>query len=72
MDLVENEQKEVDILKELLPETPTKADVMVYLGYWFPDGIEQKEMGKVIKEVKEKFVGVDGKMVADSVKEFIR
>lgn len=72
MDLVESEQKEVDILKELLPEAPTKADVMVYLGYWFPDGIEQKEMGKVIKEVKEKFVGVDGKMVADSVKEFIR
>ena len=71
MDLVESEQKEVDILKELLPETPTKADVMVYLGSWYADGIEQKEMGKVIKEVKEKFIGVDGKMVAESVKEFI-
>ena len=70
-DLVESEQKEVDIIKELLPEAPTKADVMVYLGYWYPDGIEQKEMGKVIKEVKEKFIGVDGKMVAESVKEFI-
>jgi uncharacterized protein YqeY len=72
MDLVESEQKEVNILKELLPQAPTKDDVMVYLGSWYPEGIEQKEMGKVIKEVKEKFIGVDGKMVADSVKEFIR
>ena len=72
MDLVESEQKEVDILKELLPQAPTKADIMAYLGSWYTDGIKQKEMGKVIKEVKEKFVGADGKMVADSVKEFIR
>ena len=72
MDLVESEQKEVNILKELLPETPTKDDIMAYLNMQYQDGIEQKEMGKIIKEVKEKFVGADGKMVADSVKEFIR
>lgn len=72
MDLVESEQKEVDILKELLPQTPTKDDIMIYLDYWYKDGISQKDMGKVIKEIKEKFIGADGKMVADIVKSNIK
>jgi hypothetical protein len=57
------------VIKELLPEVPTKEDVINYVNYWYPDGIEKKAMGATIKELKEKFVGVDGKMVADVVKE---
>lgn len=71
-DLIVAEMLEIKVIQELLPQAPTKDDVMAYLSYWYPDGIEQKEMGKVVKEVKEKFIGADGKMVADSVKEFIR
>ena len=68
-DLIVAELAEINVIKELLPEVPTKEDVVNYVNYWYKDGIEKKEMGKVIKELKEKFVGVDGKMIADIVKE---
>jgi uncharacterized protein YqeY len=68
-DLIVAELAEINVIKELLPEVPTKEDVVNYVNYWYPDGIEKKAMGATIKELKEKFVGVDGKMVADVVKE---
>ena len=68
MDLVENEQKEIDIINELLPATPTKEDIVDYLTTNYPNGVEKKSMGVVIKEVKENLVGADGKMVAELVK----
>ena len=68
MDLVENEQKEIDIINELLPATPTQEDIENYLNTNYPDGIEKKAMGLVIKTVKEALIGVDGKMLADIVK----
>lgn len=68
-DLIVAELAEINIIKELLPEVPTKEDVVNYVNYWYKDGIEKKQMGIVIKELKEKFVGVDGKMLADIVKE---
>lgn len=68
MDLVENEQKEIDIINELLPAVPTEDDVKNYLATNYPNGVEKKSMGIVIKAIKEALVGVDGKMVADIVK----
>ena len=71
-DLVNANNIEINIIEELLPQAPTKDDIMDYLDYWYANGIEQKDMGKVIKEVKEKFVGADGKMTAELVKLFIK
>ena len=68
MDLVENEQNEIDIIKELLPAIPTQEDIENFLNEKYPNGVEKKSMGMVIKDVKENLVGVDGKMVADIVK----
>jgi uncharacterized protein YqeY len=68
MDLVENEQKEIYIINELLPAVPTEDDINNYLTTNYPNGVEKKSMGLVIKEVKEKLIGVDGKMLADIVK----
>ena len=68
-DLIVAELAEINVIKELLPEVPTREDVINYVEYWYSNGIDKKEMGKVIKELKEKFVGVDGKMIADVVKE---
>ena len=68
MDLVENEQNEIDIIKELLPAIPTQEDIENFLNKKYPNGVEKKSMGMVIKDVKENLVGVDGKMVADIVK----
>lgn len=68
-DLIVAELAEMKVIQELLPEIPTKADVVNYVNYWYPNGIEKKAMGTTIKELKEKFVVVDGKMIADIVKE---
>lgn len=70
-DLVDSEKVELTIIQELLPPIPTEDDIQKYLNNNYPNGIEQKQMGIVIKEVKEKLIGADGKMVSDLVKNII-
>lgn len=68
-DLADSEQIEINIIKEFLPAIPTKNDIENYINTNYPDKIEKKMMGVVVKEIKEKLVGADGKLVADVVKE---
>ena len=68
MDLVENEKNEIDIINELLPAVPTQEDIENYLNTNYPNGVEKKSMGLVIKAIKEALAGADGKMVSDLVK----
>lgn len=68
-DLLEDELSELEVLLTLLPEIPSEEDMIKYLDDYYPNGIEKKAMGLVIKELKAKFMGVDGKMIADIVKE---
>lgn len=68
-DLLEDELSELEVLLTLLPEIPSEEDIIKYLNDSYPNGIEKKAMGLVIKELKAKFMGVDGKMIADIVKE---
>ena len=67
-DLADAEYAQMRVLQKLLPQLPTKDDVEEYLAKNFPVGIEKKEMGIVIKAIKEALIGVDGKLVADCVK----
>lgn len=67
-DLANDELAQADVLQELLPVLPTEDDVREYLYEYYPNGIEKRSMGIVIKEIKEALIGVDGKLVADCVK----
>lgn len=67
-ELAEAEQAEIDVIIELLPAIPTQEDIEAYIVNQYPNGIEKKLMGVVIKEIKENYIGADGKMVADIVK----
>lgn len=67
-DLAEEELKQMNVLQALLPKLPTEDDVKEWLSTNYPNGIEKKEMGLVIKKIKEDLIGADGKMVADIVK----
>lgn len=71
-DLADAEYAQAKVLQELLPALPTKEDIENYLNENYPDGIEKKMMGTVIKEIKENLLGVDGKTVADCVKNIIK
>lgn len=70
-ELADAEWAQVHVLEDLLPALPTKEDVVAYLNEHYPNGIEKKQMGLVIKEIKEALIGVDGKMVADYVKNIL-
>ena len=67
-ELADAELAQVAIINELLPKIASQEDVENYLNEKYPNGIEKKSMGVVIREVKSEFVGVDGVMVANIVK----
>ena len=67
-DLANDELAQADVLQELLPVLPTEDDIREYLNEHYASGIEKRSMGIVIKEIKEALVGVDGKLVAECVK----
>lgn len=58
-------------LKELLPPEISKEDIQKVIYGLYPNGFIQKEMGKVIKSVKEIYPTADGKLIAETVKENI-
>ena len=58
-EILENDWKEIKHLNEIGP------DVIEYARY-------VKDMGKLIKIVKAKFENVNGKLVADTVKEYLK
>ena len=67
-ELADAELAQVAVINELLPKIASQEDVENYLNEKYPNGIEKKSMGIVIREVKSEFVGVDGAMVANIVK----
>lgn len=67
-ELADAELAQVAIINELLPKIASQEDVENYLNEKYPNGIEKKSMGVVIREVKSEFVGVDGAMAANIVK----
>ena len=71
-DLADLENIELMYLKELIPEEPTKEDILDWLEDPSYTSIERKEMGKVIKEIKASLPAADGKMVSEIVKTLIK
>ena len=71
-DLANEELSQADVLSKLLPKLPTQEDVQKYLQENYPDGIEKKNAGNVIKEIKNIRVGADGKMVSTEVFKIVK
>ena len=71
-DLANDELAQAEVLQALLPTLPTKDDIKKYLNEHYSDGVEKKQMGLVIKEVKEALVGADGKLVSECVKNILK
>lgn len=70
-DLADNEYAQAKVLDSLLPELPTKEDIEDYLKEYYSNGIEKKQMGMVIKEVKDALLGADGKLISECVKNIL-
>ena len=64
---------EIQIIREaLLPAAPKDEEIEAFIVASYPDGIEQKQMGNVIKEVKAKWNAADGKTVSELVRKHIK
>ena len=71
-DLVEQEQKQLAIVETFLPKPLSQADLTALIEKTIEEtkASGPKDMGVVVKTVREKAAGqVDGKMLADQVKE---
>ena len=71
-DLADAELAQAAVLEKLLPALPTEDDINDYLNKNYPNGIEKKQMGIVIKEIKNVLLGTDGKTVSECVKKILK
>lgn len=84
-DLVADYTSELEVLKKLLPEPVNESQIYHFIGEyclgnnfveWAGDDITKvqipkKEMGKVIKAIKDKYPQADGKLISSIVKEHV-
>jgi len=70
-DLADMYREQMKYLKELLPPEISKEKIQEAVTSAYPDGFSQKEMGKVIKEVKSIYPTADGKLISEVVKKYI-
>ena len=71
-DLIDSTNAEIVVLEKLLPAIPTSDDIENYITKHYPNGIEKKQMGVVIKEIKSVLIGADGNTVATIVKNHLK
>ena len=83
-DLVLEYRDELEVLKKLLPEPVDISEIYSELLYWsekshfindeiaYEIEIPKKEMGNAIKYLKSKFPTVDGKIISELIKSFVK
>lgn len=70
-DLAESAMKESEYLEEFLPKEATLEEIKTAVEQNIEPEMTMKDMGRLIKLVKSMFDNVDGKLVADTVKEYL-
>ena len=70
-DLADMYKEQIKYLEQLLPPEISEDRIQEAVVTAYPNGYTQKEMGKVIKEIKAIYPTADGKVIAKVVKEHI-
>lgn len=70
-DLADMYREQMKYLKELLPPEISRDMIQEAVMSAYPNGYTQKEMGKVIKEIKDIYPTADGKVISEVVKKHI-
>ena len=70
-DLADMYREQRDILRVFLPPEISKERIQEAVVTAYPNGYTQKEMGKVIKQIKEIYPTADGKLISEVVKKHI-
>lgn len=70
-DLADMYREQMKYLKELLPPEISRDKIQEAVVTAYPNGYTQKEMGKIIKEIKNIYPTADGKLISEIVKKHI-
>lgn len=70
-DLADMYREQLVCYKVLLPEEISEDKIQEAVMTSYPNGFTQKEMGKVIKEIKAIYPTADGKLISEVVKKHI-
>jgi uncharacterized protein YqeY len=70
-DLADMYKEQIKYLEQLLPPEISEDRIQEAVVTAYPNGFAQKEMGKVIKEIKSIYPTADGKLIAEVVKKHI-
>lgn len=70
-DLADMYREQMKYLKELLPPEISREQIQEVVMTAYPNGFTQKEMGKIIKQIKEIYPTADGKLISEVVKQHI-
>lgn len=70
-DLADMYREQMKYLKELLPPEISRDQIQEAVMTAYPNGFSQKEMGKIIKQIKEIYPTADGKLISEVVKQHI-
>ena len=70
-DLADMYKEQIKYLEQLLPPEISKEKIQEAVVTAYPNGFTQKEMGKVIKEIKTIYPTADGKLISEVVKKHI-
>ena len=80
-DLADNEQKEIDIIKQFVPEQPPDEEIEEYtrgcisayiLTKKTGEGLSMKDMKPLMNIVKEKYPSANGKIISKVLGSFIK
>lgn len=80
-DLADNEQKEIDIIKQFVPEQPTDEEIEEYTRTCIStyvltkkegENLSMKDMKPLMNIVKEKYPSANGKIISKVLGSFIR
>ena len=71
-DLAESANNEASYLETFLPKEASLEDIKAAIEENITADMTMKDMGKLIKIVKAKFENVNGKLVADTVKGYLK
>ena len=71
-ELADMYREQLSYLRELLPPDVSKEKIQEAITTSYPHGYTQKEMSTVIKEIKAIYPMADGKLIAETVKQYIQ
>lgn len=68
LELAEQERTEIGIIEEFIPAPPTVETLREYIGSIVTPAMTMKDMGNLVRMVKQEFPTADGKLISDEIR----